>query len=97
MEGRNRPRVLIADDHLLVAEVCKDLLETEFDVIGVVTGGRSLLEAAAKLCPDVVIVDVSMPGLNGLDAGELIKQENRSIKLLYLTMSLSSEIAAEAF
>ena len=63
----SRSRVLIADDHKLVAELCKRLLETEFDVIGVVSDGRSLVRAAGKLKPDVIVLDIAMPVLNGLD------------------------------
>lgn len=97
MNSRHRPRILIADDHKLVAEACKSMLEPEFDVIAVVPDGRALLQAAEELRPDVVILDISMPELNGLDAGEQIKHRNRSIKLIYLTMALGPEIAAEAF
>jgi DNA-binding NarL/FixJ family response regulator len=97
MEGRHRPRLLIADDHKLLAEACKNLLEPEFEVVGVVQDGRALLQAAAELRPDLVIVDIAMPQLNGLDAGEQIKQRNRSIKLIYLTMNVHADVAAEAF
>ncbi len=97
MEDRHRTRVLIADDHRLVAEACKNLLEPEFSVVGMVSDGRELLKVEAELRPDVVILDISMPGLNGLDAGELIKQRNRSVKLVYVTMSLAPDVAAEAF
>lgn len=97
MEDRHRTRVLIADDHILLAEACRKLLEPEFNVIGIVSEGRELLKVEAELKPDVVILDISMPGLNGLDAGELIKQRNRSVKLIFLTMSMASDVAAEAF
>lgn len=97
MESRHRTRVLIADDHQLVAEACRNLLEPEFNVIGMVSDGRELLKAEAELRPDVVILDISMPGLNGLDAGELIKQRNHSVKLVFVTMSLAADVAAEAF
>ncbi len=70
-----RPKILIADDHTLVAEACKNLLEREFDVVGVVPDGRTLLQAASELRPDVVIADVAMPELNGLDAGEQLEQK----------------------
>jgi DNA-binding NarL/FixJ family response regulator len=94
---RHRPRVLIADDHKLVAEACKRILEPEFDVVALVTDGRTLLQTAEELRPDVVVLDISMPELNGLDAGEQIKHKNRSTKLIYLTMSLGPDVAAEAF
>jgi DNA-binding NarL/FixJ family response regulator len=97
MENRHRARVLIADDHKLVAEACKGLLEPEFDVVGTVSDGRELLQAAAELRPDVVILDISMPQLNGLDAGEQIKQRSRGTKLIFLTMMLGPDVAAEAF
>lgn len=97
MESRFRPRVLIADYRMLVAQACKNLLESEFDVVAVVRDGSALLKAAEKLRPDVVILDISMPNLNGLDAGQRIKQKKFSTRLIYLTMSLGSDVAAEAF
>jgi DNA-binding NarL/FixJ family response regulator len=93
----SRPRILIADDHSLVAELCKKLLETEFDVVGVVSDGRALLSAADKLKPDVVVVDIAMPVLNGLDAGRQVKQILPAVKLVYLTMNTDIEVAAKAF
>jgi DNA-binding NarL/FixJ family response regulator len=97
MENRHRPRLLIADDHVLIAEACKNLLEPEFQVVGLVSDGHALLKAAPELKPDVVIVDIAMPQLNGLDAGEQIKQKNHAIKLIYLTMNVRPDVAAEAF
>jgi len=93
----NRSRVLIADDHNLVAELCKRLLETEFDVIGVVSDGRALVRAAGELKPDVIVVDIAMPILNGLDAGRQVKELLPAVKLVYLTMNPDVEVAAEAF
>ena len=93
----SRPRILIADDHNLVAEVCKRLLETEFDVVGVVVDGRALVRAAGELGPDVIVLDIAMPVLNGLDAGQQIKKSLPDVKLLYLTMNPDLEVAAEAF
>jgi DNA-binding NarL/FixJ family response regulator len=93
----NRSRILIADDHNLVAELCRRLLETEFDVVGVVADGRAMVRAASELKPDVIVVDVAMPILNGLDAGRQVKELLPSIKLVYLTMNLDPEVAAEAF
>jgi DNA-binding NarL/FixJ family response regulator len=97
VESRHRPRLLIADDHVLIAEACKNLLEPEFQVVGVVSDGHALLKAAPELKPDVVILDIAMPQLNGLDAGEQIKQKNHAIKLIYLTMNVRPDVAAEAF
>ena len=93
----NRSRILIADDHNLVAELCRKLLETEFDVVGVVGDGRAMVRAASELKPDVIVVDVAMPILNGLDAGRQVKEMLPSVKLVYLTMNPDPEVAAEAF
>ncbi len=93
----NRSRILIADDHNLVAELCKRLLETEFEVVGVVSDGRALLRAVSELKPDVIVVDIAMPILNGLDAGRQVKQMLPAVKVVYLTMNSDPEVAAEAF
>jgi DNA-binding NarL/FixJ family response regulator len=93
----NRSRILIADDHTLIAELCKRLLETEFDVVGVVSDGRALVRAALELKPDVIVMDIAMPVLNGLDAGRQIKELLPAVKLIYLTMNSDVEMAAEAF
>jgi DNA-binding NarL/FixJ family response regulator len=90
-------RILIADDHRLFAEACKTLLEPEFQVIGIVTDGRTLLKAAAELEPDVVILDIAMPLLNGLDAAEQIHRKLPGVALVYLTMNAEPDTAAEAF
>ena len=92
-----RPRVLIADDHNLVAELCKQLLETEFDVVGLVSNGRALVQAAGELKPDVIVLDIAMPVLNGLDAGQEAKEILPALKLVYLTVNPDAEVAAEAF
>lgn len=93
----NRPRILIADDHTLVADLCRQLLETEFEVVGTVNNGRALVRAAAELKPDVIVVDVAMPILNGLDAGQQVKEACPAVKLVFLTMNSDIELAAEAF
>jgi DNA-binding NarL/FixJ family response regulator len=90
-------RILMADDHTLVAEACKKMLEPEFQVVGIVADGRALVRANALLRPDVVISDIAMKLLNGLDAGERIKAENPNVKLIFLTMFPDPELAAEAF
>jgi DNA-binding NarL/FixJ family response regulator len=93
----SRSRILLADDHTLVAELCRKLLETEFDVVGIVNDGLGLVRAAAELKPDVVVVDVAMPVLNGLDAGRQVKEMLPAVKLIFLTMNPDLEVAAEAF
>ena len=90
-------RLIIADDHRLLAEACKRLLEPEFKVVGIVDNGRSLLELGKLLQPDAAIVDIAMPQLNGLDAAEQLKHLVPSIKVIFLTMNLDAQIAAEAF
>ena len=91
-----RTTILLADDHTLFCTLLRDLLEPEYEVIGSVRNGHELLEAAAKLRPDVVLADIAMPSLNGLDAGRRLKQANPRLKLIYLTMNNSVEYAKEA-
>jgi DNA-binding NarL/FixJ family response regulator len=89
--------LLLADDHKLLADALKSILEPEFAVLDIVTDGRSLLKSASQHKPDIIIVDISMPHLNGLDAAEQIKRKLPSLKVIFLTMNSSAEIAAEAF
>jgi DNA-binding NarL/FixJ family response regulator len=93
----SRSRILIADDHNLVAELCRRLLEKDFDVVGAVADGRALVRAAGELKPDVIILDIGMPVLNGLDAGRQVKKMLPGVKLVYLTMNPDADLAAEAF
>jgi DNA-binding NarL/FixJ family response regulator len=90
-----KARILLADDHTLVAEAFKRLLEPEFEVVGTVGDGRSLLRVAPELRPDVVLVDLNMPLLNGLDASEQLKQAMPKVKIIVLTMNEDAEIASE--
>ena len=92
----NRPRILVADDHTLVAELCRKLLETEFDVVGIVSNGRAMVRSAFELKPDVIVVDIAMPVLNGLDAAQQVKAAMPAVKLVFLTMNSDIELAAEA-
>ncbi len=92
----NRPRILMADDHLMLLDAFKALLEPDYDVVGTVTDGRALLEEFTRLNPDVVLLDVAMPLLNGLDAGRQLKAQRRSVKLIYLTMNPDPDLAGEA-
>jgi DNA-binding NarL/FixJ family response regulator len=80
-----------------VAELCRNLLETEFHVVGTVSDGRALVRAALELEPDVIVLDIAMPILNGLDAGRQVKTMLPGVKLVYLTMNPDADVAAEAF
>src|SRR4051794_19739345 len=93
----SRPRVLLADDHVLLLGAFEKLLASECDIVGQVVDGRSLVEAAETLKPDVVVLDISMPLLNGLEAGRQIRQRVKSVKLVFLTMNEDADVAAEAF
>jgi DNA-binding NarL/FixJ family response regulator len=82
----SRPRVLLADDHRVVSEGLKHLLAEDFELVGMVEDGRSLLAAARTLHPDVIVADISMPQLNGIDAMIQLKKENSHAKVVFLTM-----------
>lgn len=96
MKINYRPRVLLADDHLLVAEALKSLLAPEFDLVGVVQDGRALVEAAAKLKPDVIVADISMPQLNGIDALIQLRQAGDRVPVVFLTMHRDANFARRA-
>jgi DNA-binding NarL/FixJ family response regulator len=93
----HRPRVLIADDHTLIAEAFHQLLVQDFDVVAIVHDGRRLMEAAQELRPDVILVDIGMPLLNGLQAAGSIKRLLPGVKLVYVTVNDDAELVAEAF
>jgi len=94
----NRPHIIIADDHVLVTDLCKRLLEPEFEVVATVGDGRALVHIAATLKPQVIVIDIGMPLLNGLDAGyHQVKQLMGSAKLVFLTMNTDPSLVAEAF
>lgn len=92
-----RPRVLLADDHTLLLGAFDRLLAAECDVVGQVSDGRALVAAAEKLKPDVIVLDISMPMLNGLEAARQIKHALRDVKLVFVTMNEEPDLAAEAF
>jgi DNA-binding NarL/FixJ family response regulator len=92
-----RIRVLLADDHRMICAGLAKLLEPHYDVVGCVGDGVALLKAAVLLKPDVVVVDIGMPLLNGLDAARELKKKTPRIKLIFVTMNSDSHIAAEAF
>jgi DNA-binding NarL/FixJ family response regulator len=81
-----RPRVLLADDHRMVAEGSKSLFGVEFELVGVVEDGHALIEAARKLRPDVIVADISMPHLNGIDALVRLKHDDTQARVVFLTM-----------
>ncbi len=93
----NRPRILIADDHKLLVEAFVSLLENDAEVVGKVLNGRALLKEAPRLKPDIIVLDISMPKLNGLEAGQQIKQMMPDVKLIFLTMHEDPDLAVEAF
>jgi DNA-binding NarL/FixJ family response regulator len=88
--------ILIADDHTMIVEAFRKLLEPQYNVIGTVRDGRELLEAAPRLRPDVIVVDIGMPFLNGLAAGQRLKQIMPRVKLIYVTMNQDPDVASEA-
>jgi len=92
-----RPRVLLADDHKLLLEGYRKILEPDFDVVGAVEDGRTLLELAPQLQPDVILLDISMPGLNGIDAARQLKKIVPAAKVLIVTMHADPAYVAEAF
>lgn len=97
MLGTSRPRILIADDHTLVADAFKKMLAAEFDVVATVHDGRNLIGVAHKLQPDVILVDIGMPVLNGLDAAQRIKRTLPDVKIIYITVNHDPELIADAF
>ena len=92
-----RPRILMADDHSLVLAGLRKLVEGEGDVVGTVEDGRALVEAAQKLSPDIILLDISMPLLNGLDAARQLTKLVPEAKLIFLTMHATPTYATEAF
>ena len=80
------PRVLLADDHTLLLEAFRNLLEPEFEIVGAVEDGRALLSAAAKLNPNIILLDISMRLLNGLEAARWLRKHRPHIKVIFLTM-----------
>jgi DNA-binding NarL/FixJ family response regulator len=92
-----RPRVLLADDHALLLDGLKKLLEEEYDLVGTAANGRALVAAARRLRPDIVVLDISMPKLNGIDAARQIRAAVPSAGLVFLTVHADSAYVEEAF
>jgi DNA-binding NarL/FixJ family response regulator len=92
-----RPRLLLADDHQMLVDALRSILEPKYEVVGSASDGRSLLKAAEKLRPDVIVIDIAMPNLNGLDAGRQLKQKMPAVKLIFMTMNEDPYLVGEAF
>ena len=92
----SRPRVLLADDHRMIAEALKSLLEQEFELVGVVEDGRQLVETARHLRPDVIVADITMPHLNGIDALTQLKRDDPDVRVVFLTMHKDAAYARRA-
>jgi DNA-binding NarL/FixJ family response regulator len=90
------PRALLADDHTMLVEAFRKLLEPHCEIVGSVSDGRALLEVAEKLKPDVIVLDISMPFLNGLEAARQLKVKMPLVKLIFLTMNEDPALAVEA-
>ncbi|HKO98699.1 MAG TPA: response regulator transcription factor [Pyrinomonadaceae bacterium] len=92
-----RARIILADDHNILVDAFKAFLQPHFDVVATFSNGQRLVEDAPALAPDVIVLDVGMPIMNGLIAGQRLKQRLPRVKLIYLTMNLDPDVAAEAF
>jgi DNA-binding NarL/FixJ family response regulator len=90
------PRVILADDHKILVEAFRKLLEPHYEVVGTVSDGRALLNVAATLKPDVILLDIGMPLLNGLEAARQLKNKLPAVRLIFLTMQEDPELAVEA-
>ena len=94
--GASRPRILIADDHAIFTEALRAFLEKTFTVVGVAADGRAMLQEAIRLRPDVIVADVAMPLLNGLDAARRIREQLPKVRFVFLTMLDDANLAAAA-
>ena len=92
-----RPRVLLADDHEILVDGLRSVLEPQYEVVGTALDGRALLEAAAKLLPDIIVLDIAMPQLNGLDAARHLKPTMPKVKFVFMTMNEDPDLIGEAF
>ena len=92
----SRPCVLLADDHLMLVDALKKILEPYCEVVGSVGDGLALLKAADKLRPDIIVLDIAMPVMNGFEAGLRLRQKMPQVKLIFLSMNDDPDLAAEA-
>ena len=92
-----RPRILLADDHRMIAEGLRSLIEPEFELVGIVGDGHALLAAAEKLRPDVIVTDITMPQMNGIEALRQIRKTDKDVRFIFLTMHPDVKYAVNAF
>ncbi len=92
-----RPRIFLADDHSLLLDAFSNLLEPKYEVVGTATDGRQMLKMVPKLNPDIVLLDIAMPNMNGFDAGEKLKKLLPEVKLIFLTVNEDPDMVTEAF
>jgi len=92
-----KPRILLADDHALVREGMLSILEPDYEVVGMAKDGRELVRIASELRPDVIVADIAMPNLNGLEAIRQLQKERLSTKIVFLTMHVGVDLAVQAF
>jgi DNA-binding NarL/FixJ family response regulator len=91
-----RPRILLADDHILLTDAFRKLLEPEFEIVGTVSDGQTLIATASRVLPDLIVVDLGLPLLNGMDAGRKLKERLPKVKLLVVTVNEDVGVALEA-
>ena len=91
-----KPRLILADDHTIIVEAFRKLLEPEYEIVAAVSDGRALLETAPKIKPDVIVVDIGMPLMNGLEAGVRLRELMPTAKVIFLTMNEDPDLAVEA-
>jgi len=92
-----QPRVLLVDDHRIVAEGLKSLLADDFEVVGIAEDGRAMISATKELKPDVVVADIALPKVNGIDAMTLLRREMPQLRVVFLTMQSGAAYARRAF
>ena len=92
-----RARIFLADDHTLLLDAFSKLLESKYDIVGTATDGRMMLKMVTKLTPDLVLMDIAMPNMNGFAAGEKLKKILPDVKLVFLTVSEDADMVTEAF
>src|ERR1700746_1835986 len=90
------PRLMLADDHTILVEAFRKLLDPHYEIIGTVSDGRAFVESAPQLNPDVIVADIGMPLMNGLEAGLRLKEQIPTMKLIFLTMNKDPDLAVEA-